>query len=112
MYEVHIYQRHTRKYRDGWAGEDQWTYLDTLKVTPARITIEEPEDFDKGPNYVQHARLPRGADRQAYKQAIEDTLGGSDCRHSHDCCGCATRYVTVRLDRRNAIIHTSISFNY
>jgi len=111
MITVNVYTRNTRRYRAGWAGEDDWSYLTTVKLTPPRITAM-PEDLEEGPTYVQHCKIPKGINRKLFVRSLIDTISGSSCKHSHDCCGCAYRYASVRLNRRNAIIHTSVHYNY
>ena len=114
MFDVHLYTRKSFKYADGWRHLDNDEYLGTIRVTPA-VVIREPApnaDMSEGPTYVQYARLPAGIDVASAKQAIRDTMGGSNCRHEYDCCGCSSRSVRVTNVGRKLRIITNVSFNY
>ena len=114
MYTVHAYARTSHKYRDGWRHLDNEQFVASVKVTPARTTEESfTKDYSDGPKLVQFARAPSGVNIEQLKQALRDTMGGSNCRHEHDCCGCATRRVNVsHIGSRRLMIRTEISYNY
>jgi len=115
MYDLHAYLRKTWKYRDGWAGQDDWTFIQTVRLTPA-VQVREPRDYDDGGSWVQYARLPAGTSRKRKAEiirAIQHTVSGNSCQHEHDCCGCAMHYATVKsISRRDLIIHTNVAYNY
>ena len=112
MDNVAIYQRKTTKYRDGWSGNDQWDYLTTLKLTPAKC-IRVAADYDDGGAYVSYARIPIRVNKMNLLQSVEQTMSGSNCRHEHDCCGCITRYTEARMIKPRIMkITTNISYNY
>jgi hypothetical protein len=112
MEKVYAFKRLTHGYADGWRYLDKDVYLGSVNMTPARQT-EAPKDYDDGGAFVQYARAPSGVNMQQLIQALRDTLGGSNCRHEHDCCGCASRHVSVsHLGSRRLLIRTRVSFNY
>ena len=112
MQTVHAYARITHGYADGWRHLDQDRFVGTVRMTPA-VQCEEPDGHDDGGSYVQYARAPSGVSLDLLKQALRDTMGGSNCRHEHDCCGCASRYVSVKhVGSRRLVIRTRVSFNY
>ena len=112
MEKVHAYKRLTHGYADGWRHLDKDVYLGSVNMTPAVVT-EEPGGYDEGGAYVQYARAPSKVDIKQLIQALRDTLGGSNCRHEHDCCGCAIRYVSIKhLGSRRLQIRTRVSYNY
>jgi len=112
MQAVHAYARITHGYADGWRHLDKDEFVGTVKMTPA-VQTEAPKDYDDGGAYVQYARAPSGVNLDLLKQALRDTMGGSNCRHEHDCCGCASRYVSVKhVGSRRLVIRTRVSFNY
>lgn len=112
MQQVDLYTRKTFKYRDAWSHEDKWDYLSSIKLTPPAV-VDEGNGYDRGITYLQHARLPAGADSRQFRQAIANTLSGDRCRHDYDCCGCAHRSVFTRmLSKRDVLIVSTVSYNY
>lgn len=112
MLRYRLQERVTHRYRDGWAHEDQWRRLGDVKVLPARC-VEEPRDYDDGGVYLARAIIPRGMDPHAAKRALADTFSGSSCQHEWDCCGCESRYTSVkRVGRREFVLRTRVTFNY
>lgn len=102
----------TRQYAPGYDHLDDSRYLGRMKLTKPRV-LKEGNGYDQGPTFIQRARLPAGVKTADAVQAIIDTLGGSRCRHEHDCCGCASRFVQVRvLGKRDFAVRTSMTFNY
>jgi hypothetical protein len=115
MQEVHAYVRTTRNYRDGWGYLDSDRFVGTVKMTPLKITevAGANSDYSEGPTYVRYARAPSGINLRDLAQGIRDTMGGSNCKHEHDCCGCATRHVSVsHLGSRRLVIRTRVTYNY
>jgi hypothetical protein len=112
-HQQHLYQFTTDKYRDGWRGQlDRSVYVGTVKVLAGR-TVREARDYDDGGTALYRVVAPSALRSVDLRQAIRDTMGGSNCRHEHDCCGCASRHVrTRRVSPREyaVIIHTS--YNY
>lgn len=41
MQDVELYIRKTHKFTDGWSSNDQWDWMGTLRVTPAKQVREE-----------------------------------------------------------------------
>lgn len=112
MQKVHAYQRLTHGYVDGWRHLDSDEFVATIKLTPAKLVIEG-KDHDDGGVYVQYRRAPAGVSISTLKQALRDTMSGSNCRHEHDCCGCASRSVRIQhLGSRRLLVRTRVSFNY
>ena len=112
MEQVNAFIRTTHSYADGWRHLDQDRFVGTVKMTPA-VQCEEPDGHDEGGTYVQHARAPSGVSIEQLKQSLRDTMGGSNCRHEHDCCGCASYSVSVKhTGSRRLVIRTRVSFNY
>jgi hypothetical protein len=112
MQQVHLYERLTHKYADGYRYLDQDRFVATVKLTPP-VMVREPDSYDDGGVFVQHLRTPAGAPLALIRQALRDTLGGSSCRHEYDCCGCAsTRIFTKVLGPRHVLVRTSVSYNY
>ena len=112
MQTVHTYTRITHGYADGWRYLDNDKFLASVKLTPPKV-VEEAGGYDEGPTYVQYARAPAGVAIAELAQALRDTMGGSNCRHEHDCCGCAIRYVRVKhLGSRRLQVRTQVGYNY
>lgn len=109
---IHLYERQSHKYRDGWRDLDEHQYLGTVKMTGPTL-VEPGNGYDRG-DVVRHAvRLPVGMDPKAAAQALRDTLGGGRCRHEYDCCGCASRSVFTRLiSPRRLSVTVRTSYNY
>ena len=109
---VNVNKRNTHRYRDGWAHEDSWEYLGSIKVTPAR-QVEEGNGIDEGGVFVRYARIRRQDDFRLLQRGLEDTMSTSGCRHDYDCCGCASYRTTVRrVKPRLVMIHTRVGYNY
>lgn len=111
MDTINLYVRKTSKYADGWSHLDEQQYVGTVMVTPYK-QVREGNDYDDGGTYIRHARLAARADWKLLTKALKDTMGGSNCRHEYDCCGCARHSVKVERHGRTAVIFTSISYNY
>lgn len=115
MVQIEIYKRLTHRYRAGWVVMDEHQYVGPLKLTAPRVT-QEGED-GTGPTRIRHARLSaeQARDPRTVRDIIDglyDTVGGSTCRHEHDCCGCARTGVEVRkVSRRDLVIRTRVWFN-
>jgi len=106
---VHLQLRETHKYRDGWSHLDNWDdfpyalhLLASKRVWDdqgesftgeivVRIENTDTKEFfrvlgsDGGPEHTEQLGV--------IFHAIADTLGGSRCRHEHDCCGCVSTSV-------------------
>ncbi len=111
MQAVHLNVRTSNTYADGWRHLDSDEYVGTVKLTPRRL-VAEGDGHDEGGTYLQHARIPAGMPVDLFKQAVRDTLSGSNCRHEYDCCGCASYHVSVQNRGRQAVIRTRVSYNY
>lgn len=111
MRTEHLYQRETFRYSSGWSHLDDWQFLCTVRLTPMQ-QVREGNGYDLGGVYLSYARVPRGKDWRQIARALEQTLEGSRCRHEYDCCGCASRRVTVRLIApRRLQVRMSVSYN-
>jgi hypothetical protein len=112
MQTVHAFARTSFKYVDGWSHLDSDEFVATVRLTAPKV-VEQGEGYDEGDTYVQYTRVPRNISAKDLAQALRDTMGGSNCRHEYDCCGCATRYVRTKLIApRKLQIRTQISYNY
>lgn len=112
MQLVNIYTRTTHQYADGWRHLDNDKFVAAVKVTP-RKRVKEGNGYDEGGVYVQYARAPSGVNIDRLMWGLRETMGGSNCRHEHDCCGCATFHVGVKhVGSRRLVIHTRVSYNY
>jgi len=112
MENMALSTRSTFRYADGWDFLDGWTDAGTARITPMR-QLTPRRSHEEGPTYVAHARIPRGQDPTASRQALEDLLSGTRCRCIHDCCGCATRTANVtRIGKRRFLIRVAVHYNY
>ncbi len=114
MFTTHLYRNTTNRYNDAWKHLDEQQFIVSVKLTPRKQTVE-PRDFDDGGRYVQYARIPAGAtkaDKKHLLQAVRDTMSKTDCRHEHDCCGCALIRAYPTLQGRTLRIETSVGYNY
>jgi hypothetical protein len=104
--------RATSSYRDGWSHLDQW---DSIRPFALKLTAGAYQDDDGEGDWwrFKHvARLPRDVPYDVAVKAIKDNMSGSNCRHSHDCCGCVASYVDViRISRRQICIRVTFSRN-
>ena len=95
---LHLYLRRTFNYDGGWASLDEHTYLCTVRVFAPRVIEPDYGGEDAGV-YHYTLKVPRQLSRKEHtriKRAIYHTLGGTYCRHEHDCCGCVRRSVSVQ----------------
>lgn len=112
MIKSTLWLRKTFEYAAGWRSLDTEVPLGDIVLTPRRQTSSGDGD-DDGPTYVQHATVPKGISSRDIRAAISNTLGGTNCRCSHDCCGCVIRYVSSRrIGSRRYLVRTAISYNY
>ncbi len=112
MQTVHAYTRLTHKYRDGYRHLDSEEFFATVRLTPAKQVVA-PESYDDGGEFVQHLRVPAGVNITQLAAALANTMGGSNCRHEHDCCGCANSYISIqKVGKRRLVVRTSITYNY
>lgn len=112
MIKAGLTLRTSWRYASGWSQLDASRYLGQMKLTKPRVLVPG-NGYDRGPVFIQRARVAPGLNRKIVQQALVDTLGGSRCRHEYDCCGCATRNVQVpALGNRDFAVRTSMTFNY
>ena len=112
MIKSGLWLRLTHKFRDGWSSEDRHLCLGEMRLTPRRLA-KEHEGIDGGTVHVRTATVPQGLDSKSVTLALRDTLGGSNCRHEHDCCGCASISVRARRTGRSRYsVVTTTHFNY
>lgn len=112
MQTVEIYKRLSHRFNPGWSSRDNWAWLGTLKLTPAKV-VREGNGYDDGGTYLQYARIPADVDRQQLAWAVQDTMSGSSCRHEYDCCGCQSTSVRTKfLSTRLLQVRVSVSYNY
>jgi hypothetical protein len=111
-YSLHVYNRLTHKYNPGWASLDRHEYAGTVKVLGGRIT-RQGEDYDEGDTWVHRVIAPAKLKAADLSDALRDTMGGSNCQHEYDCCGCALRHASVkRINRRTYSVRISVTYNY
>lgn len=109
---VHLYERKTHRYADGWADLDEHQYLGTVKLAGPTL-VARGNRYDEGDTVRYTTRLPAGMDPKAAIKALRATLGGSNCRHEYDCCGCASHHVLARLTApRRLSVTVFTTFNY
>jgi hypothetical protein len=107
--QIHLYERLSHKYRDGWRDLDDEQYVGTAKVLAYRRVSDEGIDGNTYATRVVAPSALRGVD---LSNAIADTLSGSRCRHEHDCCGCPSTYADVRrVSRREYAVSLHTTYN-
>jgi hypothetical protein len=108
-YAIHLYERLSHKYRDGWRELDDEQYVGTAKVLAYRLVNDDGIDGNTHATRVIASSALRSVD---LSNAIADTLGGSRCRHEHDCCGCPSTYANVRrVSRREYSVTLHTTYN-
>lgn len=98
----------------GYSGQREYvdSKVATVRLTPTK-KVKDSTGYDDGGAYVQYLRVPRGVNAQDLQQALRDTMGGSNCHHSYDCCGCSSRFVTTKMIApRKMQVRTAVTFNY
>lgn len=111
MNTQHLYKRTTFRYRDGFAGNDNWEYIGQARMTPPRTT-RRGADFDDGGTFVQHVKVSRGVKREDAINALQN-LYMSHCQHDYDCCGCAHYSTAVmRVAPRRYVMTVRVGYNY
>jgi len=112
MHQVNAYVRVTSNFADGWRHLDDDKFVATVSLTAPRIT-QHGMGYDEGDTYTQYVRVPRDVSSTELAQALRHTLGGSNCKHDYDCCGCATHSVSIKLTApRRLLVRTRVSYNY
>ena len=113
MFTTDLYVRLTHHFAPGWSDLDDDRHVGTARLTPWRLA-RPPQDYDDGGVYTSTATV-RTQDRRAARaieRALADTLGGSRCRHEHDCCGCATtRAYARKISPREYSVYLSTYYN-
>lgn len=111
MYKTDLFT-HAHQYNAGWRHLEREEFTGTVKVL-GPTHQSEGEGYDDGGSTRFRVVAPSALKRQDLSRAIAQTLGGSSCRHEHDCCGCATHRASVRrVSPREYSVKVSISFNY
>lgn len=114
MLTTDLYVRLTRHFDPGWSSLDDDRPAGTARLTPWRL-VRPGNGHDDGGVYTSIATV-RTQDRRAARaieQALADTLGGSSCRHEHDCCGCAYRFAEARrVSKHRYAVRMSVTFNF
>lgn len=112
MLTVDAYRFLTSKWAPGWKQLEDSQFVAQVKLTPAKM-VREGNDYDDGGTYVQYLRVPAHLPAWVLKEALRDTLSGSNCRHEYDCCGCTSRFVRVKqTSPRRLAVFTNVSYNY
>jgi len=107
-----ISERETYKYATGWNYLDSWKELGTAKMLQARM-VREPNDHDDGGAYLAKVIAPSNLKGRNLSQAIAQSIGGSSCKHEHDCCGCASTSARVkRTSAREYSVYLRVTYNY
>lgn len=107
--KIDLYERLTHQYRDGWRDLDEDKFIGTAKVLRYQRLADDGIDGKSFKTLVFAPSALRGTD---LSNAIADTLGGSNCRHEHDCCGCPSTYVDVRrISRREYSVQLHTYYN-
>lgn len=107
--KIDLYERFTHTYRDGWQELDEHKFVGTVKVLRYQRLADDGIDGKSHKTLVFAPAALRDTD---LSYAIADTLGGSNCRHEHDCCGCATTYADVRrISRREYSVRLHTYYN-
>jgi hypothetical protein len=111
MFTTDLYVRLTHRFAPGWNSLDDDQHIGTARLTPWRL-VRPGNGHDDGGVYTSMATV-RAQDRRAIAQALAHTLGGSSCRHEHDCCGCAYRRAEARrVGKHRYAVRMSVTFNY
>lgn len=114
MFSTDLYVRLTHRFAPGWSSLDDDRHVGAARLTPWRL-VRPGNGHDDGGVYTSTATV-RTQDRRAARavaQALADTLGGSSCRHEHDCCGCAYRFVKARrVGKHRYSMRMNVTFNY
>ena len=83
-----------------------------VSLTP-RKKVADGNGYDDGGTYLQYTRVPRGVNKAELAQALRDTMGGSNCTHAYDCCGCVSRFIMTKLIAPRVMqVRTKITYNY
>lgn len=84
----------------------------TVRLTAPK-KVKNGNGYDEGGTYIQYLRTPRGIDKNKLAWAIEYTVGVSNCRCMHDCCGCRHDIVTASIiGNRRMKVTTCVRYNY
>ena len=112
MSKLELYERESHTYAPGWSHLDSWAHIGTAKLLQQRMT-REPEGHDDGGAYLAKVIAPSSLKGRDLSRAIANTMGGSSCRHEHDCCGCPSTSASVkRTSAREYSVHLRVNFNY
>jgi hypothetical protein len=112
MQKIIISERESYTYAAGWNHLDSWKELGTAKMLQARMT-REPNGHDDGGAYLAKVIAPSNLKGRDLSQAIAQSIGGSSCKHEHDCCGCASTSARVkRTSAREYSVYLRVTYNY
>ena len=96
----------------GWGRTYYDEDLATVRLTPRKL-VKEGNGYDEGGTYLQYLRVPRNVNKAELSQALCETMGGSNCTHAYDCCGCTSSFIMTKMvGARTMQVRTKISFNY
>lgn len=109
----HFYVRLTNCYVGSYDHMNEHRYVFTGRVVPGKV-LESGNGYDESRVQLFLVRVPAGsANPRDDFRAIRDTFTKSGCHHEYDCCGCASRYPSVkRVSRREYSVRLTISWNY
>lgn len=116
---IDLQHRLSHKFRDGWSSLDQWDE----DVGTAHVLEHTPRTVDhysvEGDSYAHSSftvLVTSSGDRPLpdMEEVLQDSFGGSSCRHEYDCCGCWSYGVhnVERLDDSVWSFDISASRNY
>ena len=108
-YAIHLYERLSHQYRDGWRHLDEERYVGTAKMLAYRLVSDDGID---GNTHATRVIAPSALRSVDLSNVIADTLSGGSCRHEHDCCGCPSTYANVRrVSRREYAVSLHTIYN-
>lgn len=111
MNTINLYRRLSHRWAPGWSDLEEEEHVGQARMTPWRM-VREPQDYDDGGVYTSVATV-KSRDARHVARALADSLGGSSCRHEHDCCGCSYRNISARRVSRNRYaVRMSVTYNY
>lgn len=92
--------RLTNHYVDAYNTMDDWEEMGTIHYGPSQLLPNGNATIDGWrSSLVVEVDLWERTNRHRIALALRHTLGGSNCTHDYDCCGCITTSVlsAVRL---------------
>ena len=102
----------THNFSSGWSHLEKFGESFVVKVLKWK-RLNNVSEYEDEKSRVTNVIAPRKVSDKEVELALYEHFSESQCRHSHDCCGCPIVSADVRkIKTRTWRVKQSVSYNY